>query len=530
MLIKNLSLLLVSLVLCSACKSKWTSREVVNVNYSEALTRATIQIQYSNANTKSSASTPSNLVVSVVGSGASRIKNASGGTEIMPNAEGLVGMAVDSTQLPSTSRPLYAAVWAQADQYFSKATRLSLTSEDNIVLAQGLIHKSLPPEGIAANQVIYKSQALTLQTPDVTNAKAQWNIPARLSLQALPGSSLTGDLYFSLYYYSPSVAAPFLPDGVTTLYNALDEKGNKLPAFIFKSLVYFQLEAFASKGGIIQKANTASEVIVEIRPDIKRANGQAIRQSDVVPLWRYDLTGNRWIKHANVPILWNNQTNRFYIKVSLSEFTHYALADIEEVCASGSTFRFVTNLPKVDTKYYAKLVETTTGETLYETYLDLNNGAQRLFAGHLKRTVRLQIYSANDYFGGNTVTPIYSSSPFYLCDQTNYVASIRFPTLPEAVTISPSFQCLSGKVLDASKLPSFIYIQYQLAGTSTWTDLVTIPKSAQSVQTFRLELGKRYRFRASPNPAAGWAFTQTSYQTVSASLPLTITYNGPHCE
>ncbi len=478
--------------------------------FKDPLTEATVLLQYANANTSSTEKIPSNLSVAVVGDGTERIKNLTGGEVIKPSSEGLLGLAIDPQQLPTAEDPVRLSVLAEADGYLSKLTRINMSDNTNVRQTVQLLNISQPPAGVTATQQTYAGRSITLQTAELagTGTKAEWTLPANLELKTLTGNSLVGDVRTALYYINPAMPNAYLPGRTQTIYNAVDENDRKLSAFLFKSLAYFQLDAFTTGGRIIQGATGNTDVTVELIGDQRLQNGQLVKEGDVVPFWRYDLTRGIWVRQNTLRIQRNASTNKLFIKTQLSNFSYYALAETQAVCEVGPTFQFQTNLNNVDIRYYAKLVDVATNQPVLETYLNLNNGATRTFSGLVQKTVRLQIFRANNHYGGDQTTPIYTSAPIDLCDSRTVVAPVSFATPPTTLNVELVVKCPEGKEVDESKLPANLYIQYQVVGTDVWRDLITMTRSVREVASNKLEMGKRYRFRATPNPAIGWPLTQ----------------------
>ncbi len=484
--------------------------EDIDFQFRDPLTQATVLLQYANANTGSKERIPVNLSTAVVGDYAERVKNLTGGVVIKPSSEGVLGLAIDPDQLPTASDPVRLSVLAEAKGYLSKLTRINMSDNTNIRQTVQLININEPPAGVSATQQTYEGRAITLQTAELAGSgtKAEWALPANLELKTLTGNSLTGEVRTALYYINPQSANTYLPGRTQTIFNAVDESDRKLPAFLFQSLAYFQLDAFTTGGRIIQGATGNTDVTVELIPNQRLQNGQLVKEGDVIPFWRYDLNRAIWVRQNTLRIQRNAATNKLFIKTPLSNFTYYALAETQAVCEVGPTFQFQTNLNEVDIRYYAKLVDVATNQPILETYVNLNNGSTRTFSGLVQKTVRLQIFRANNHYGGDMTTPIYTSAPIDLCDTRTVVAPVTFATPPTTLSVELNVKCSSGREVDESKLPANLYIQYQVVGTDVWRDLITMTRSVREVASNKLEIGKRYRFRATPNPAIGWPLTQ----------------------
>ncbi|PMD97340.1 hypothetical protein BWI97_06825 [Siphonobacter sp. BAB-5405] len=482
--------------------------EGIEFQFKDPLTQATLHIQYTDASAGSRIKTPPNLQVAVVGEDANRVKNLTGGELIKPSSEGFLGLAVDPDQLPSSQNPVTVAVWAQADGYLSRLTEWQLNTPDNVNTTVPLISASQPPAGIAASQQDHSTGAHTVQTTAINGANAQWSLPQNTSLSTVDGQNARGETKTTLYYYTPQVATTYLPNRSLRSFNAIGQNGQKLPAFLFQGLVFFQLEGFTREGQVLRRTSAPTEVTVAIQPNQRLLNGQVPKEGDFLPFWMFDVTRNAWVQQASLRLQRNPQNNQLFIKTQLSQLTHYALAETQEICENGPTFRFQTNLSGVDIRYYARLVDAATNQTVYETYVDLNNGAQRTFSGMIQRTVKLQVFRANNHTGGDQNTPIYVSEAVDLCDTRTITAPISFATPPTKVSLIFDVTCPEGRQVDEAKLPAELRIQYQIVGTEDWVDLITMTRTVRAVASNRLEIGKRYRFRATPNPAIGWPFTQ----------------------
>ncbi|WP_420154231.1 hypothetical protein [Siphonobacter sp.] len=482
--------------------------EGIEFQFKDPLTQATLHIQYTDANAGSRIKTPPNLQVAVVGEDARRIKNLTGGELIKPSSEGFLGLAVNPQDLPSSQDPVTVTVWAEATGYLSRLSQWQLSTPDNVTTTVPLISASQPPTGIAASQQDHTTAAHTIQTAAINGANAQWVLPQNTTLSTIDGQYARGETKTTLYYYTPQAAPTYLPNNSIRSFNGVGQNGQKLPAFIFEGLVFFQLEGFTREGQLLRRTSAPTEVSVAIQPNKRLLNGQLPKEGDSIPFWMFDVTRNAWVQQAPLRLQRNAQNNQLFVKTQLSQLTHYALAETQDICEVGPTFRFQTNLSGVDILYYAKLVDASTNQTVYETYVNLNNGAQRAFSGMIQRRVKLQVFRANNYYGGDQTTPIYVSEPVDLCDTRTINAPISFERPPSKVSVQLDVVCPQGRQVDEAKLPAELRVQYQLVGTDNWVDLITIYRTVRTVASNRLEIGKRYRFRATPNPAIGWPFTQ----------------------
>lgn len=504
-----------------ACENPF--KDVV-FQFKDPLTKATFALHYVNANWASKEKSPKGLTIQLVGPDAGRIRNLTGGTLIKPSQEGLLGLAVDPNHLPTANDPVTVSVLSGAPEYFSRLSSYTLTNDGKVVQWIPLFNPSDPPAGVTGTQEVWKaSEDQTLSTAGAVGAR--WQLPKGTVLRDAFNASASGDTRISLYTYTPAAATRFLPGSTQTIYNAADRNNTKLQAFLFQGYAFLQLDAFTGSGQVVTSSGTTMPLTAELPADQKHPNGAPLKEGELIPFWGYDPVQKRWEQLADQKLQKNGQGKLFF-STSVSTLSYYALADTQPICENGPTFRFATDISGVDINYYGRLVEAGTNNVVYETFLNLNNGASRNFSGMIRRTVRLQVFKANDYYGGDRTTPIYQSDPVDLCDSKTLVASIKFATPPPKVSVELNIKCPSGKQLDDNLLPAQLFVQYKFSGTNDWVDLITMTREVRKVASNRLELGRRYAFRATPNPSIGWPFVQSDTTLKQTLFKLDIEYDG----
>lgn len=504
-----------------ACENPF--KDVV-FQFKDPLTKATVALQYYNANQASKEKSPKGLTIKLVGPDAGRIRNLTGGTLIKPSQEGLLGLAVDPNELPTANDPVTVSVLSDAPGYYSRLSNYTLTNDGKIGQWIPLFSPTDLPAGVTAVQEDVKSSDdLTLSTTGSVSARCQ--LPKGTALRAADNAAASGETRISLYTFTGGVATSFLPGYTQSIYNAVDRNNNKLSPFLFQGYAFVQLEAFTTNGQILTGAGSPLPLTVVIPDGMRHPDGTSLKEGELIPFWGYDPVQKRWEQLADQKLQKNSQ-GKLSFSTQIATLSFYALADTQPICENGPTFKFNTDISGVDINYYGRLIDATTGQVVYETFLNLNNGASRNFSGMIRRTVRLQVFKANDYYGGDRTTPIYQSEPVDLCDAKTIVATIKFTTPPPKVSVELNIKCPAGKQVDENLLPAQLFVQYKFSGTNNWVDLITMTREVRKVASNRLELGKRYAFRATPNPAVGWPFVQSDTTLKQTFFKLDIEYDG----
>jgi hypothetical protein len=360
------------------------------------------------------------------------------------------------------------------------------------------------PTGItmsSGNIQAKNSQPLLLKT---ANDQAQLSLPDDVVYKDKEGQTLTGELSVSLTYFTNGAKA-FIPSS-SLVYNAIGTDGKLFKPFEFNTFGFFSVKIFNEKAEEVATLSKPFTALVEVSEEFPHANGTKLKEGDKIPYWVF--WNNQWLLLGET-LLKRNASGKLETQIGFGVATTYAFGEMIPVCERGPNL--VTNSPFVgmDTYYFAKLIEASSGKVLDNFYMSLNNAANLSLAGKKKNTVIMQLYNYNNHYGGNLTQPVFQTAPFDLCDEKNIKVDVVIPQ-PKSVTLEITIKCPQGKVLDESEFPAEMQIQYQPQGASSteWRDLMTLTRAIRKVTSYKLNIGSKYSLRASTNPAQGWPFYQ----------------------
>lgn len=496
-----------SLVLAlSRCKNPLDG---VVLRFKDPLTKSTVQLQYANANPSDTARLPRDLKIRLAGPGAPQLVNLTGGRYLAPSKEGLLGLAVSPEVTPTAQQPVRFSVVAETPGFATRTVFLSVADEKNQQQTVRLFRFVNPPQSVSLVQETVSGPALTLGTPLVNGKRERATavLPAGTKGLDAGGKPVAGSWYLTLFHFDnrSGAAEGFTPGGYTS-FHAYDRRGRRMPAFRFKPAGFFSFDAATTDGAqAVEAFSEPIAVTVSLNPDTYFDGGR-LTVGDSLSLWRHDLTDGSW--HQLRPLrVERDAADKPFVRASVDRVAHYALAEPSVVCEQGPVFRFQTDLKNVDLTYYAHLVDATTGAYVSDTWLDLNNGAQRGFGGMARRTLRMKIFNYTSAYGGNRSTPIFTSEPFDNCEYREISVQVNVPK-PPPISVEFKFVCPQGTQPNDAFFPATLHIQYRPTGTTDWLDLARLSRTAQQASTYKLQMGKRYAFRGTANPAAGWPFFQ----------------------
>jgi hypothetical protein len=483
----------------------------LTLRFKDPLTESTVQLQYVNANAADTSRIVPGLATRLAGPGVPDLVNLTGGEYLAPSREGLFGLAVDPDLTPTAAAPVLFSVVAQAPGFATRTTFVRVDDADNQEHTVRLFRFTNPPRSVSlAQETVPASGALTLQTPLVNGKQERATVVVPAGTQGLDaaGSPLREPWYLTLYHFDnrSGAAEAFTPGGYT-VFGARDRQGQPVPAFRFRPAGFVSLEAATVSGTqAVAAVSQPLAVTVDLNRDTQLETGR-LRLSDSISVWRFDESTRLWHQQAPVRVEQDAATGRWLARVPVDRVAFYALAEPQWVCDQGPAFTFRSDLREVDLTYLARLVDAQTGQVVQETWLNLNDGARRRFIGLARRTMRLLIYDYTNAYGGDNTTPFFRSEPFDNCTYREIAVHLDVPP-PPPVTVEFQFVCPAGTQPNEAFLPALLHLQYRPAGTNEWLELARLSRTEQRATTFRLQMGKRYAFRGSPNPAAGWPFFQ----------------------
>jgi hypothetical protein len=97
------------------------------------------------------------------------------------------------------------------------------------------------------------------------------------------------------------------------------------------------------------------------------------------------------------------------------------------------------------------------------------------------------------------------------CSQTPIAINLKALPVPPVMNLEFAFSCPGGTQLDESLLPSLLRTQYSEAGKEQWRDLITATRTERRVESYKIQIGRTYDFRASTDGGATWPLRQNNY-------------------
>ncbi len=487
------------------CKNPF---EDIVISIKDPIATSAIKIYYVNANNADTARIPKNLKITFVGKDADKVVNSVGSNKISVSKEGLLGIAVSPEY---KTRPVKFTVVAESEGFLPSIEEIELTGTNNVDRTSRMFKLSNLPSGISIGLgTIESGNNGSVGSTITTNGKVekvQLSIPVGLIAKDKEGQNVSGKMSYILTHYDVS-ARNYVPSSYT-FYNAIGLDGKVLKPFDFNPFGFFSMRILNEKFEKVANFSKPVELVVEISENYLRVNGNKLKADEKIPFWGY--VNGTWKMLAEVVLLRNGK-GRLEVKVPVSDATFYAFGEMIEICEKGPSFTVSSKLSGLDIYYYAKLLDATTGVQTGGFYMNLNNGAVANISGQrpYKNKVTMHLFNYNNHYGGDlNNNPIFKSQPFDICEDKKITVDASSLPEPKSVTLEITIKCPAGKVLDESQFPAAMQLQYQLSGTNNnWTDWMTLTRSVRKVKTYKLNLGKKYNFRATTNPAQGWPFLQ----------------------
>jgi len=495
------SILLIFLIsLIDACDNPL---ENVSIKIKDALTSSAINLTYRNAVSNDTTMVPKNIKFTFLGEDVEAIVSSVGNNKISISREGILGIAISPTY---SKRPANIVVAASLEGYITDLNYISLSNTANINRTIRMFNVNNLPKGMSVDIKKIESTELLSNTNSFnTNGKNEQvsiSIDNSSALKGIKSNILSGKISFVLSHFE-NVARDFVPSNYT-IYQAVDLNDKILPPFDFIPYGFFSFKAMDEKFEEASSLSKSCKVSIEINENSFHTNGLKIKVGETIPFWGY--INNVW-KMLDNPIIQRNINGKLSINTNISSFTYYALGEMIPVCIKGPLVKIVSVNKGLDILYFSRLIEVSSGKSVGDLYLNLNNGSQYSLAGRRKNKVFLQIFNYNNQYGGDAIKPIFQSEPFDLCEEKNILVDITTPA-PQPINVELVIKCPKGQEVKEEAVPAKIDIQFQPKGAAAndWRDLMQLTRTQRSGSTYKLKVGNTYSIRASPNPAQGWIF------------------------
>ncbi len=475
--------------------------EDVSIKIKDALTESAINLTYRNSVTSDTTLRPKAIKFTFLGEDAEAIVSSVGNKKISISSEGVLGIAIAPDYV---KRPANIIVAASLEGYLTDLNTITLANKANVNRTIRLLKIDNLPNGMSVDvQAVESANLLSKSLSLVTKGKNEGvmlSLPTSLKVSANNNQELSGNLSVELSHFE-NAARGFVPNN-GTVYQAIGLDGKVLPPFDFITYGFFAVKVLDAAFHQGLSFSKQASIEMSIHENSTHTNGQKVKVGDTLPFWGY--VNNVW-KMLDNPVVERNANGKLCIKTQITQLGYYAVGEMIPVCVKGPTLKVTSAFQGLDIVYLSRLIEVSSGKSIADVYLNLNNGASNSLAGRRKNRVYLQLFNYNNQYGGDLSKPIFQSQPFDLCEEQTIPVNVPTPA-PRAINVELIIECAKGQVVNNQTVPAKVDIQFQPKGSSDWRDLMTLTRNQLKGSTYKLKYGNTYSIRASPNPAQGWLF------------------------
>ncbi|AQG81402.1 hypothetical protein [Spirosoma montaniterrae] len=480
---------------------------------------------------------PKNSRVILAGPDASRVVTTLNTTNFKINSDGVLLMAASPTVTPGPAQPLRFTVAVEADGYLAVVQPIVLTGPARQTRVLRQINLARPPRSLVAAQTNSRAStdgtlpttlALTTaeQTPDADRATVTFAPGTKLTDR--DGQPVGGNLTLAvLHTNTRTTASTSQVPGGGILSDVKPLPGQPTPGTLritsIAGSVTFAL--YNEQYALVRSLSQPMRWTMELNPTtINGQKARAVQVGDTIPLYSYDAFTNRWQQEKPGIVARNNQTGRLEYRAEATHAAAYVATWTESVCDLGPVFRVNSKLANVDVNYRCQLVDARTNEVVGNFYANVNNGALiRVYNQVSGRSLKLRVYDETDAWGKGAKGGLMAESGEGItCDQTPVAINLSALPVPPAMKLEIRFACPKGTKLDEASLPALFKAQYSEVGKENWRDLLTATRTQRAATSYKLQVGKRYDFRASTDGGATWPLRQPNYLVDKADWTLKI--------
>ncbi|WP_461137869.1 hypothetical protein [Spirosoma pomorum] len=517
--LRNLSWLLILMLLVDACQNPL---EDLAIGLKDPIQAGVIECRlYDPAGNP----LPKDARVTVAGPDAAKIVTTLNSTRYRVNTEGVVLLAVAPGNVASIQQPLRFTVVVEATDYLTIVQPVVMTNMDRITRYIRWINTKKPPRTMAAIQATGRAsntgattEAFQTTSPSPANSSdiATVVIPAGAQLTDRDNQAVGNNLTMNLLYTNAREegSTSQVPGG-GIFSNVIGKNGANLGNLRVISIA--GSVSFEVYNQTYQLADASSQPIswsMSLNPNtINGQNGRSIQPGDSIPLYSYDGYTGIWRQEPQGVVVRNSQSNSLELRAAARRFVTYVAAWTDNVCASGPIFQVTSDLKSVDVNYLCKLIDATTNQQVGAFYANVNNGAYiGVYNQPQGRKLKIQVFDETDAWGkGSNGGMIAESGVGESCSQTPIAINLKALPVPPVMNLEFAFSCPGGTQLDESLLPSLLRTQYSEAGKEQWRDLITATRTERRVESYKIQIGRTYDFRASTDGGATWPLRQNNY-------------------
>lgn len=312
-------------------------------------------------------SAPKNIFVKITGKDASKVYEYGGTKVFNVSSTGLLSLGLDPFVKPTPSAPISFTVEVFAPDFLTTKIPVIVNgSQAQQSIAVTMISLKNPPSGVSIKQTeiplsadgsvpttVSFSTIPTASTPEISTI----TIPAGTKFKNASGSIINGNtLLVTQAYFGTRTSASLsaFPQNSFVSDSIYNESG-------IRTSGYFQTAGFTSIEMVVAGQEVkyfTSDVIINMNLDPTLKNpktNSAIIDGDIVPIYSYDVSRNRWSFEKNVTL--TNASGNLNATFTTNHLTYYSPSWTGSLCGSAVNITFNTGV-NVATTYlldiYAK--------------------------------------------------------------------------------------------------------------------------------------------------------------------------------
>lgn len=483
------------------------------LGFKEPLDKATIRIQFSLPN---EGKLPEDLKFQVVGKDADKIVTNLKTKNFKISKEGVLILAVSPEFVPSNTTPIKVTLVAESKDYTKIIKNVTFINNSNYSYYFGFVKRNVAGNANANQLVLDVQQSKKLEVQSFSNTeKISLTVPEKTVFLGVDNEPLSGIIDVTLTHFNSKNSKPYLPAGGVAP-NPLDKNDKPLPEpFDFlQTAGVVSIEMSTQKQEIIKKFSIPINISIEVNSTIVNPiTNKNIAEGEKIPLISYDSDTGVWKEEGDVQLVKNSQSGKLEMSFDVSHLTYWIIGWKRNICRVGPSYTIKSDFKDLDISYYSQLIDATTNQSIRDFYISLNNGAVATitFMPKVSEKVKFRVFDYNNYYGGDSKTPLVESSVLPLCGVNNLTLDLSKLPVPKYVELDIKVVCPQGKLLDEAGLPAQMKVQYSEPDKNAWRDVGVLTRYNRKVKTYRMQLGKKYDMRGSTDGGVTWPYVQKNY-------------------
>lgn len=304
---------------------------------------------------------PPNIFVKITGKDASKIYEY-GGTKVFNiSTTGLLSLGLDPFVKPTSSAPISFTVEVFAPDYLTAKIPVKIDgSQSQQSIAVTLINLKNPPSGVSIKQTeislasdgsvpttVSFSTIPTASTPEISTI----TIPAGTKFKNASGSVINsnyGTLFVTQAYFGTRTSSSLsaFPQNSFVSDSIYNESGARTSGYFQTAgFTSIEMEVAGQVGARQEVKYFTSDVTINMNLDATLKNPKtnvAVVDGDIVPIYSYDVTKNRWFFEKNVTL--TNLGGNLNASFTTNHLTYYSPSWTGSLCASAVNITFNTGV------------------------------------------------------------------------------------------------------------------------------------------------------------------------------------------